>query len=294
MMRLFNLSGRKSQTKHHGSPRLYRVFCYTTLGVMIVWGIAALVAVSVDCAPSSYILSPNDARCPDQPLRWRIITIFDVVSELLLIITAITIVWPVQLSASLKVQVVSAFLLRLPLVALSFLRLHFVSQYTTAENTGLSQTPILTLAQVYICWSIISATIPNLKAFVRSFGSGFGIGIDMETYTQAYGSKNSARQKSYEMSNIIDAEKTSTSPTDSRGKATDSGTDHDADEVVTPIRTVSLSTVKFHYPQPPRSSHGEATDLQDKGSIESIRSDKQIIRKDVAWTVNYEASTHAQ
>jgi hypothetical protein len=293
MMRLFNLSGRKSQTKHHGSPRLYRVYCYVTLGVMMVWGVAALVAVSVDCAPATYILSPDNAHCPSQPLRWRIITIFDVVSELLLIATAVIIVWPVQLTVSLKVQVVSAFLLRLPLVALSFLRLHYVSEYATAENAGLSQTPILTLAQVYICWSIISATIPNLKAFVRSFGSGFGIGIDMETYTQAYGSKNSARQKSYEMSNIVDAEKTSNSPTDSRGKATDSGTD-EAEELVTPIRTVSMSTVKFHYPQPPRSSHGEGTDLQDKGSIESIRSDKQIIRKDIAWTVNYEARTHAQ
>lgn len=172
MMRLFNLSGRKSQTNRHGSPRLYLPLCYGILAIMVLGGIAALTAASVNCQPSTFILGPSEAQCPSQPLRWRIITGFDIATEALLIITTVVIVIPVHLAWHLKCQVVLAFAFRLPLIALAAVRLHYVDRYTTADNAGLAQTPIVILQQVYMAWSIISATIPNIKAFVRSFGSG--------------------------------------------------------------------------------------------------------------------------
>lgn len=172
MMRLFNLSGRKSQTNHHGSSRLYLRTCYAILGLMVLGGIAALVTASVDCHPSTFILAPSEAQCSSQPLRWRIITGLDVATEALLILTNIVIVYPVHLAWHLKCQVILAFAFRLPLIALAVLRMYYVDRYANAENPGLAQTPIAILQQVYMAWSIISATIPNIKSFVRSFGSG--------------------------------------------------------------------------------------------------------------------------
>lgn len=172
MMRLFNLSGRKSQTNHHGSSRVYLHMCYGILGLMALGGIASLVAASVSCQPSTFILSPRDAQCPSQPLRWRIITGLDIATEALLILTNIAIVYPVHLAWHLKCQVVLAFAFRLPLIALAVLRMHYVNRYAEADNPGLAQTPIAILQQVYMAWTIISATIPNIKSFVRSFGSG--------------------------------------------------------------------------------------------------------------------------
>jgi hypothetical protein len=34
--------------------------------------------------------------------------------------------------------------------------------------------PALALAEAELCWSLVSATIPNLKSFMKSFNTGFG------------------------------------------------------------------------------------------------------------------------
>jgi hypothetical protein len=147
------------------------------------------------------------------------------------------------------------------------MRLHYVDQWRHATNAGLAQEPILVIQQVYLCWSIISATIPNLKAFVRSFGSGFGIGIDMERYTQAYGSKGSYG-KQYEMGSM----KNTNNSGGSRNNHSYNDIEHQDDVVA----------ARRHLNQAPHH--------QESGSIESSGSQERIIRKDVQWRVDYENS----
>ena len=297
MMRLFNLSGRKSQTNHHGSPRLYLNVCLAILGIMALGGIASIATVSANCQPTTYIQPPADAKCSSQPLRWRIITGLDIATEAILILMTIVIVTPVHLAFHLKCQVVLAFLLRLPLVALAALRLYYVDQYAKSGNAGLAQTPIQVLQQVYMAWTIISATIPNLKAFVRSFGSGFGIGIDMETYTAAYGSKNSARQRSYEMRSVNNQGSQRGAMNSRHATVTGSGAGgsmnrsriEDESDIVAPIRKVRTGEAVMHNHTTPRSRQGDKVgDFGDEVSIESVGSDKRIIRKDIQWHVGYE------
>ena len=155
----------------------------------------------------------------------------------------------------------------LRLIALSILRVHYVDSYTQASNPGLAQEPILVIQQVYLCWSIIAATIPNLKAFVRSFGSGFGIGIDMETYTNAYGSKASHRNQ-YELGSV------NKNTIGSRHAASrqDNRSFHDPQDSANRLNMRS-GTAHVHH---------------DDGSIESGGSQDHIIRKDVHWKVHYE------
>lgn len=35
-------------------------------------------------------------------------------------------------------------------------------------------TPVIIFAEAELCWSLISATVPNLKNFMKSFNTGFG------------------------------------------------------------------------------------------------------------------------
>ena len=288
MMRLFNLAGRKAQTKHHGKHRLYLYTCFAILLVMLVWGVASCVAIGVKCNASTLVLPPNESQCTSQGLRWQIITGLDVATEVLLVVNAMFIVAPVQLALHLKVKVVCAFLFRLPLVALAVLRLHYVQSATTDANPGTAQSEIMVLQQAYLCWSIISATLPNLKAFVRSFGSGFGIGVDMETYTNAYGSKQSAR-KDYEMGQM------SGNVSANRSHTPTSKIEDDAiiEDTVKPIRSVNSyqgGMVQGH--TLPRSAHGEKdqqySNDREVDSIESTGSDAHIIRREVGWTIHYE------
>jgi len=53
---------------------------------------------------------------------------------------------------------------------------HAVYSAKTSTNLrpGLAFVPALALAEAELCWSLISATIPNLKSFMKSFNTGFG------------------------------------------------------------------------------------------------------------------------
>lgn len=296
MMRLFNLSGRKTQTKHHGSPRLYLQICYGILAVMALWGILALITSSVNCQPSTFILSPDDAQCPSQSLRWHIISGADIATETLLILTAVAIVYPVHLAWHLKIQVIMAFIFRAPLIALSALRMLYVDRYTTSDNPGMAQAPILVLQHVYLAWTIISATAPLAKSFIKSFSSGFGIGINMDTYTSAYGSGKNSHQKSYELGSVAGAAAGAHHPNGNRNLASrdrtrfGSNNDDREDDMVTPIRSVRTGEGMMQTHALPHGGHGEkgSDGAGDAGSMESVRSDKHIIRKDMQWSVGYE------
>jgi hypothetical protein len=150
--------------------------------------------------------------------------------------------------------------------ALSILHLKFVSDYTQSHNPGIALVPVLVLQQVQLCWSLISATIPNLKSFVKSFSSGFGIQLDPSA-TQAYGSGRSGRTKSngYELGSV-------NGKGGSKSRSADQS--HNDVEGHTPL-TAAL-------PQP------EDNKSRDQDSIDSTGSQDHIIRKDVRWNIRYE------
>lgn len=138
-----------------------------------------------------------------------------------------------------------------------------------ASNPGLAIGSILIVQQVYICWSIISSTIPNLKSFVRSFGSGFGIGVDMETYANGYGSKHSARN-GYELGSVGRGNTLASRKTAST---------HD---------NRSYNDMEHPDELPQARTAVESTPRNDDGSIRSEDSQQHIIRKDVQWKISYE------
>ena len=144
------------------------------------------------------------------------------------------------------------------------LHLHYVSRYAHSSIPGRALVPVLVLQQVELCWSLISATIPNLKAFVKHFSSGFGLNIDLDANTR-YGPRGYGKD-GYELG--------------SRGK-----------------RSRNVTALSSH------KSHGSVSDFEirpapakperptkerEDGSIESHGSQSNIIRKDIRWEVRFE------
>ena len=50
----------------------------------------------------------------------------------------------------------------------------YSARVSNNPHPGLAFVPALALAEAELCWSLISATIPNLKSFMKSFNTGFG------------------------------------------------------------------------------------------------------------------------
>lgn len=75
-----------------------------------------------------------------------------------------------------KFHVFLAFSFRLPLVVFSILHLKYTRQFTRSAEPLFAVTNPLLCQQAMLAWSLLSATIPNIKSFMRVFNFSMGMG----------------------------------------------------------------------------------------------------------------------
>ncbi|KAF2772120.1 hypothetical protein EJ03DRAFT_267180 [Teratosphaeria nubilosa] len=151
-----------------------RYLCYALVGLFAAWGLGSVLGLSINCQVDWYITSGASTRCGQQPAKWTTITAFDVATEVALMAVPILIVWPLKMDRHLKIQVVSAFMFRIGVIALAIAHAVYVDRFQATDRPGMALTPVIIFAEAELCWSLISATIPNLKNFMKSFNTGFG------------------------------------------------------------------------------------------------------------------------
>jgi hypothetical protein len=139
-----------------------------------------------------------------------------------------------------------------------------VGDYVHSATPSLDIVPVLVCQQVELCWSLISATIPALGSFVKSFNSGFGLTIDPDATTR-YGSRRYAAGGGFELSSMGKG-KSMLSSKGSRNATAKDGEDRSADVL----------------------HRKEKRGGRDTSSVKSMGSQDHIIRKDVQWEVHYE------
>ncbi|KXJ94953.1 hypothetical protein Micbo1qcDRAFT_216590 [Microdochium bolleyi] len=158
---------------------LMRRLCLGTIGLSATWGVVSIVLFTAGC-PADSILNSGVAGCSAQQARWITITAIDVVTEVAICIFPLALVWSVHMTAWLKFQVVAAFLFRIPLVPLALVRLYLLNANYGSAEPLFAVTDVISINQVVLCWSIISANIPNLKQFLKSFFTGLGYPVNLD------------------------------------------------------------------------------------------------------------------
>ncbi|SPJ83935.1 uncharacterized protein FTOL_10451 [Fusarium torulosum] len=164
--------------------------CIGLAMVTAVWCVSSSLAWLIDCRADALLTVNNVNQCPGQTLRWNVITSIDIATEILMWLLVVQLSWSIQTPFARKCQIVMAFSFRLPLVAVSAVHLAYCRTYPTASEPQFAVTDALLWQQVMIAWSLISATVPNLKNFLKSFsiGMGFPVAFDltMSGTTDAY------------------------------------------------------------------------------------------------------------
>ena len=152
----------------------------------------------------------------------------------------------------------------LSVAVLAIVRVYLVGKYVHSATPGLDIVPVLVCQQAELCWSLISATIPALKSFVKSFNSGFGLTLDPDIATR-YGSRGCSASGGFELRSVGKG-KSILSSKGSRNATLKGGEDRITDVL--------------H-----RKEKGNGRDVD---SIKSMSSRDRIIRKDVQWEIHYE------
>lgn len=272
LMRIFNLA----YTRACHSPRFlfYRHVCLATIGFTAAWAVGSIIALTVNCSADSFM--SDQQSCPAQITRWAVITGVDVFLECLLVAMTVVNVIPLQLSITIKVQIIVSFAFRIICIVFSVLHFYYVKNFVDYSNDGLNVVQAINMMQLGLCWSIISATIPTLKAFVKSFNSGFGLGVD--TATAYFGSApHSAARHNYELSKI-------------KGAQQSQQQSHSSSVQVQQSANRSRVSADHEQPVSKSSVDSDAQTHDRTQSITSNGSQERIIRKDVRWTVEYDSN----
>jgi hypothetical protein len=165
-----------------------------------------------------------------------------------------------------------AFSFRLPLVALSAVHLAYCRTFPAASEPQFAVTNALIWQQIMIAWSLISATVPNLKNFLKSFsiGMGFPLAFDltMSGNTDVYALQSLGRSRSITTSAAEIAVKYTTRRV-SRGQSSSWDTD----------RVLNQKTRVY--------DRGDM-DMLREGQSSRAGSQEMIIKKEVAWDITYE------
>jgi len=101
----------------------------------------------------------------------------DILTETLTWLLVLQLSWSVNISYIRKCQVVMAFSFRIPLIAFSAVHLAHSATNLASTEPQFAVTKSLLCQQIMIAWSLISATVPNLKNFLKSFSIGMGFPI---------------------------------------------------------------------------------------------------------------------
>ncbi|EHK18605.1 uncharacterized protein TRIVIDRAFT_78137 [Trichoderma virens Gv29-8] len=254
-------------------------FCIGLMILSSVWGVGSCLAFIVNCRGGTLLTLDNVKQCPNQNVRWAVITAIDILTEILTWLFIVWVSWTVNMSFSRKFQVALAFSFRLPLIAFSALHLAYFSKYPTSPEPQFAVTNSLLFQQTMIVWSLISATVPNMKNFLKSFSIGLGFPLAFDS--SVYASSNAYPLRSLEnsRSKATSAAGASTSvwvhdhsDGEARGRPHSWRPDHIPDQ----------TTAKaYHFGRDSRENLSEE-ERSRTGSRD------MIITKEVAWKVTHE------
>lgn len=147
--------------------------CYAVLTLSVVWGIGSFLAEAILCTVANpWILVGN--KCPNIVLSWEAVTALNVITELIIAVMPLWLVWNLQTDRSRKVAVVMVFSLRTPIIAAAITRVAYL------RTSIPSSQPLLTGVIPFICmevemhYGLMAATFPCLKPFIANFNTSWG------------------------------------------------------------------------------------------------------------------------
>ncbi|KAF2441589.1 hypothetical protein P171DRAFT_446447 [Karstenula rhodostoma CBS 690.94] len=231
--------------EQHHTGRL----CDVVLGFIVACGIATVVISSAGCPVSGSFTK----HCSSQNARWSVITALDITTEAILLLLPGYLVWQLQMKTGYKLRVIAAFCFRILVIVFSIVHLSTRIKYTDDQPSPINIVPTLIWHQALLAWSLISTTIPNLKAFLQSLSATWG-GADWGYTVKAYGNGT------FEMKSMGTQSR-------SQAMASASGTER------------ATETDQKYETQIQTRQAGERSSLGSGGSQD------MIIRKETVWTV---------
>ncbi|PMD54804.1 uncharacterized protein K444DRAFT_596532 [Hyaloscypha bicolor E] len=146
---------------------------YGIITLMAVWTVASTFTVALQCNLSRPWILIQES-CPGVFLRLKLISGFDIAFELSLVGVTINLVSALQAALDIKWTVIFTFSMRLPLIIAIGFRLATFNVAGLTTNPTILQAEYITWTQTELAYSIIAATIPRLRPFIKKLATNYG------------------------------------------------------------------------------------------------------------------------
>jgi hypothetical protein len=253
------------------SSHRHLVIDWIIMAVAIVWAVSSILLVTIKCSPAGPFEN-LEGQCAGLYARWKYVCALDIISEVSIFAMSIYFVAGLHMALKMKATVVQAFAIRLPVIAASAVRLHFLHRQIYSDDPTLDGYLAGVWTQVEVSYSLIATAAACLGPFIRPFGKPY--------LADATGSsrKQSHAPSAFHLSRITGKENSGSHPSQ-WGE-------------IYPGRT--HTTMVSHDPPKRRDQDDIAHDgvAPSRQSLDSHDSKRMIITKGVEWTVEYDGHDH--
>ncbi|KAL2802763.1 hypothetical protein BJX63DRAFT_440614 [Aspergillus granulosus] len=153
--------------------QIQRRFIRSILIVTITWTIMSILLLAIRC--NSQPWTDISSQCSGLFPRWQAITVFDIVTELSLLVYSTLAMSKVKVSLQKKLLVIIALGCRILLVPLSALRLYYTHLQLTSTDPTLLGAYATTATEIYLSFSIICQITSSLKFIIAVYEDKDGI-----------------------------------------------------------------------------------------------------------------------
>ncbi|KAJ5844244.1 uncharacterized protein N7525_001985 [Penicillium rubens] len=127
------------------------------LGMVTAWMLASILTVALSCFPRYQFTMAQ--HCSSTGVAWKMVTVFDVTTEILTFALCILLVWGVQMRWKQKWVVVFAFGTRAPVVILIILRQNYLTQSLFHPDAPLHLSDTIIVTAYYGIYSAMPKTV---------------------------------------------------------------------------------------------------------------------------------------
>jgi hypothetical protein len=171
----------------------HRRIAYGIITATALWAVGAVFSSALQCDQSRPWELVNQ-QCSHVYTRLRVVCIVDAILEAAIVICTLFMIRPLRTPASKKFVVVFVFSFRLPIIAIIALRLHTFNPTGLTTNFTFLETMYITLTQTQVNYSLISATIPNLRPIINNLNTHYGAMGESTLTGSNYNSDNSGNR----------------------------------------------------------------------------------------------------
>ncbi|RMZ67976.1 integral membrane [Pyrenophora seminiperda CCB06] len=149
-----------------GGP--HRLATWSLTALSGVWALASIILIATPCNMIQAYTKFDD--CANRWPKWQAIAAMDILTEGLIFIIAIQLVYSLHMRFLTKFMVVMAFSARLPVIAIAGVRLYYMNEHIRGTSYTFEY---IIATQWQMGYAIMSSTLTGMAPFLRPFDSSY-------------------------------------------------------------------------------------------------------------------------